>query len=171
MKQRFTIQYNTVWGESMHVVLSYLRADGSRKSQNVLMNTSDGQWWTAETVARESRQHPVVAIEYRYQVEDGDGHVVRREWTGVRRTFHLDTSKDYIFADSWNDMPLPHHLYSNACIITRGGTVNETVQPLRLPLFRKTLLFRVIMQACTDMVFSFSAVSFSLPTLSWFPYF
>ena len=143
MKQRFTIQYNTVWGESMHVVLSYLRADGSRKKQNVLMNTSDGQWWTAETVARESRQNPVTAIEYHYQVEDGDGHVVRREWTGVRRTFHLDTSKDYIFSDSWNDMPLPHHLYSNACIITRGGTANETVQPLRLPLFRKTLLFRV----------------------------
>ena len=54
MKQRFTIQYNTVWGESMHVALSYLRADGSRKKQNVLMNTSDGQWWTAETVARAS---------------------------------------------------------------------------------------------------------------------
>lgn len=143
MKQRFIIRYNTVWGESIHVVLTYLHADGTGKSRNVLMNTNDGQWWTAETVERESRRHPVTAIEYHYQVEDGDGNVTRREWTGVKRIFHLDMSKDYIFADNWNDMPLPHHLYSNACVITRGGNANETVNPLRLPLFRRTLFFRV----------------------------
>lgn len=127
----------------MHIVLSYVSFDGTVKRHNMLMSTANGEWWTVEAVAMESRQHPIEALEYYYQVEDGEGNVKRKEWRGVRRVYHLDTSKDYIFADSWNDIPLPHHLYSNACSVTRGVKANETVKPLRLPLFRKTLLFRV----------------------------
>lgn len=143
MKQRFSIEYNTAWGESMHVVLTYRSGDGAVKRNNIQMSTADGQYWTAETVVRESRQHPIETVEYYYRVEDADGKVLRREWTAVKRTYHFDVSKDYIFADRWNDMPLPHHLYSNACCVTRGLKPDEEVRPLRLPLFRRTLLFRI----------------------------
>jgi len=143
MKQKFSIDYNTAWGESMHVVLAYRSADGTVRRNNIAMNTADGQYWTAETVARESRQHPIESLEYYYRVEDDGGRVLRSEWTGVKRTYHFDASKDYIFADRWNDMPLPHHLYSNACCVTRGLSAGEETKPLRLPLFRRTLLFRI----------------------------
>ena len=51
MKLKFTINYNTAWGESMHVVISYHSQDGTQRQQNLIMLTDDGQLWTLETAA------------------------------------------------------------------------------------------------------------------------
>jgi 4-alpha-glucanotransferase len=107
------------------------------------MTTDDGTQWTLETAALESRQHPISTFTYYYQLEDGDSRVLRREWTQVPRTYPFDSSKSYILLDQWRDLPLQHHLYSSAYRITSGLAVGDAVQPVRMPLYRKTILFRV----------------------------
>ena len=143
MKLKFTIQYGTQWGEALHIVLCYHSQDGAQRTQNLLMQTQDGQLWTLETAAVESRQHPVSAVTYAYQVEDGDGQVLRREWSQVPRTYWFDSSKSYVFDDQWRDLPLCAHLYTNACLTTRHAPLGEQVGVPRLPLYRRTVLFRV----------------------------
>ena len=105
MKLKFTIQYGTQWGESLHVVVSYLSSDGTKKTANLLMLTDDGNLWTLETSAVESRQHPIEYFSYYYQVEDEDGNVIRREWTMIPRIYHFDTSQNYILSDLYRDIP------------------------------------------------------------------
>lgn len=143
MKLRFSIRYRTAWGESLHVGIAYHSQDGTVKKHNLPMQTEDGECWTLETAALESRQHPLSHIVYAYQVENSEGEVLRREWDLVPRIYHFDTSKDYIFPDQWHDMPLPFHLYTNAYLTTVHARANEHVDALRLPLFRRTITFRV----------------------------
>ena len=143
MKLKFTIQYGTQWGESMHVVLCCGSQDGTLRTSNLLMTTQDGLWWTLETAVLESRQHPVSTVTYHYQVEDAEGTVLRKEWSQVPRTYWSDSSKNYVFNDQWCDMPLCAHLYSNAYLTTVGKAVGEHVEARRLPLYRKTIIFRV----------------------------
>ena len=143
MKLKFSIRYRTAWGESLHISITYHSQDGTVKQYNLLMQTEDGELWTVETAALESRQHPLSHIVYIYQVEDADGNVLRREWDLVPRVYHFDTSKDYIFPDQWRDLPLPYHLYTNAYLTMVHGHLNEHVEALRLPLFRRTITFRV----------------------------
>jgi 4-alpha-glucanotransferase len=123
--------------------MAYHSSDGTVKRYNLLMQTEDGDLWTLETAALESRQHPLSHIIYQYQVENGDGEVLRREWDMVPRIYHFDTSKDYLFPDQWHDIPLQFHLYTNAYLTTVHGTRDEHVEALRLPLFRRTITFRV----------------------------
>ena len=143
MKLKFTIHYHTAWGESLHVNLQFHSQDGTVRNQNLLMQTEDGELWKLETAALLSRQHPLSHIVYSYQVEDTDAHVLRREWDMVPRIYHFDASKDYVFPDQWRDRPLPLHLYSNAYLTTVHGQHNEHVKVLQLPLFRKSIVFRV----------------------------
>ena len=143
MKLKFIIEYATQWGESMHVALCYHSKDGTDRTTNLLMKTEDGQLWSVETAAIESRQHPITSITYSYQVENEEGRVLRREWSMVPRTYYFDTSKNYVFPDQWRDMPLCSHLYSNAYITTQHFRRDEQVEARRVPLYRKTLLFRV----------------------------
>ena len=143
MKLKFSIRYRTAWGESLHISIAYHSQDGTVKQYNLLMQTGDGELWTVETAALESRQHPLSHIVYIYQVEDADGNVLRREWDLVPRVYHFDTSKDYVFPDQWRDLPLPYHLYTNAYLTMAHGHLNEHVEALRLPLFRRTITFRV----------------------------
>ena len=143
MKLKFSISYSTAWGESLHVALAYYSHDGTVKRYNLLMQTDDGELWTLETAALESRQHPIDHLVYRYQVENAEGEVLRREWDMVPRCYHFDSSKDYIFPDQWRDMPLASHLYTDAYLTTLHHQTGEQVQPLRLPLYRRTIVFRI----------------------------
>ena len=113
------------------------------RTSNLLMQTDDGFCWTLETAAIESRQHPIASFTYYYQVEDGEGRVLRREWRGVPRSFHFDSTKNFVMPDLWRDIPLQYHLYSSAYKTTVGLPHDEAVQTLRQPLYRKTILFRV----------------------------
>ena len=107
------------------------------------MTTDDGWHWELETSAVESRQHPVETITYYYFVADAEGNELRREWTGVPRTYYFDATKNYILPDLWRDVPLQYHLYSRACQVTSGMPSDDTLQVQRIPLYRKTIIFRV----------------------------
>ena len=143
MKLRFTINYRTEWGQQLVVALRYHNVDGTGSSVLVPMQTTDGEHWTADTAVVESRRSPISAFTYYYIVADNDGRELRREWNMVARTFAFDASKSYVMHDLWRDTPLPQHLYTNAFAVTRGFATNESTRPLRLPLFRKTIVFRV----------------------------
>ena len=143
MKLKFAIRYGTQWGESLYVIVTYRSLDGTEKSSRLAMTTTDGWQWELETSALESRQHPIDSFVYYYQVEDAEGTVLRKEWTMVPRCYHFDSSKNYVLADQWRDIPLQNHLYSNAYRTTAGLPLDDEVKTLRVPLYRKTLLFRV----------------------------
>ncbi|MCR4582323.1 MAG: 4-alpha-glucanotransferase [Prevotella sp.] len=143
MKLSFSIEYGTQWGETLHVVVTYRSLDGTEKAYNLLMATQDGMRWTLETAVMESRQHPIATFTYFYQVENADGHVLRREWTGVPRCYHFDATKNYLMPDQWRDIPLQYHLYSNAYATMHGRAAGEQTEALRVPFYRKTILFRV----------------------------
>ena len=143
MKLKFSIHYHTTWGESLHVCIDFHSQDGTVRHQNLLMQTEDGELWTLETSALMSRQHPLSHIQYRYQVEDTDEQVLRKEWDMVPRIYYFDATKDYIFPDEWRDRPLPMHLYSQAYLTTTKNIQSSSFNVPRLPLFRRTILFRV----------------------------
>ena len=152
MKLKFSIHYHTAWGESLHVSIAFHSLDGTVRYQNLLMKTDEGELWTLETAALMSRQHPLSHIQYRYQVEDADGQVLRKEWDMVPRIYYFDSTKDYVFPDEWRDRPLPMHLYSQAYLTTTfnvqcNATLSKRERPTfnvqRLPLFRRTILFRI----------------------------
>ena len=143
MKLKFTIHYGTQWGENLVVVIAYRSQDNTEKVRKLLMTTTDGWQWEMETSAIESRQHPITSFSYYYQVEDADGNVLRREWDAVPRVYWFDSTKNYILADQWRDIPLQYHLYSNAYLTTQLLPQGEQTQALRVPLYRKTILFRV----------------------------
>lgn len=143
MKLKFTIQYGTQWGQNLYVVLTCLSIDQTCKTERLMMTTSDGMEWQLETTVLESRKHPITSFSYHYQVEDADGNILRKEWDAVPRTYYFDSSKDYVMADLWHDVPLQYHLYSQAYLTTMGLSISGQVEPLRVPLYRKTILFRV----------------------------
>ena len=143
MKLKFTIQYGTQWGENLFVAVTYQSKDGKEIVRHLPMATEDGWHWELETSVVESRQHPVETITYFYYVADADGVELRREWTGVPRTYYFDTTKNYIMPDLWREVPLQYHLYSKACQVTTGLSSGESLQVQRVPLYRKTIIFRV----------------------------
>ena len=143
MKLKFTIQYGTQWGENLYVAITYTSKDTTEKVRRLPMTTDDGWHWELETSAVESRQHPVETITYYYFVADAEGNELRREWTGVPRTYYFDATKNYILPDLWRDVPLQYHLYSRACQVTSGMPSDDTLQVQRIPLYRKTIIFRV----------------------------
>ena len=143
MKLKFTIQYGTQWGENLYVAITYQSKDGTKKVRHMPMTTEDGWHWDLETSAVESRQHPVESITYYYYVADADGIELRREWTGVPRTYYFDATKNYIMPDLWREVPLQFHLYSKACQVTTGVPSDDSLHVQRVPLYRKTIIFRV----------------------------
>jgi len=145
MKLKFRLQYDTVWGQTLHIRIVYRNADGRLPAErDITMQTADGSHWTAETAPVESRRLPIAAVEYEYYVADEEGQAVRREWNGVRRLYACDTSKDYSFDDRWRDVPPWLHLYSAAYATTTSMAQQRgDEQAATMPLFRQTVLFRV----------------------------
>ena len=143
MKFKFAIQYGTQWGENLYVAITYTSKDAKEKVRRLPMMTEDGWHWELETSAVESRQHPVESITYYYYVADADGNEQRREWTGVPRTYYFDATKNYIMPDLWREVPLQYHLYSKACQVTSGLSSGDALCVQRVPLYRKTIIFRV----------------------------
>ena len=144
MKIRFSINYRTEWGQQVVIAIDYKSQDGSTRSVRYPMQTVDGEHWTAESTVLENRRSPVESFSYQYIVEDSDEHELRREWSLVPRVYAVDSSKTYIMADSWRDQPLASHLYTSAYATTCHTAISTDVQKiLRLPLYRKTVLFRV----------------------------
>ncbi len=143
MKIKFHIHYNTAWGQNLFVNIAYRTDDGRTRDYLLPMLTDDGETWSLETSVMESRQRPVTSITYRYEVIDSEGRLLRREWDKVPRCYAFDSTRDYEFPDVWRDVPLQAHLYSEAFHVTTSKRRHLPVEAHRLPLFRRTVVFRV----------------------------
>ncbi|MBR5038265.1 MAG: 4-alpha-glucanotransferase [Prevotella sp.] len=143
MKLKFSIHYNTEWGQSIHVFIRYRTNDGREHVNNWLMQTQDGVWWYLETALMESRQRMVTSFTYEYLLKNQEGRVLRREWNRLPRTYHADATKSFVFPDQWRDVPLHAYLYSKARNVGREEPADTTQNALSLPLFRKTIIFSV----------------------------
>ena len=143
MKLKFTINYKTAWGQGLYVAITYCSQDGRDRSHLLAMTTDDGECWTLETSVMESRQRPVTSFRYCYQVMDSEGGLLRREWDKVPRRYAFDSSRSYIFPDQWRDVPLAEHLYTEAYHVATSCARHRPVEVVRVPLFRRTILFRV----------------------------
>ena len=143
MKLKFSIHYSTAWGEGLYVGITYHTGDQRSRNYLLPMVTDDGEVWTLETSVMESRQRPVTSFSYYYQVMDTEGHLLRKEWDKVPRLFAFDSSRDYFFPDLWRDVPLQAHLYTDAFGVATRHCRHDEVRAERLPLFRRTVVFRV----------------------------
>lgn len=143
MKLKFSLHYRTEWGQSLHVVIAMFSGKRHLATRDLIMTTADGELWSLETSVMESRLRPVDSIEYNYQVEDSCGRMLRREWCEVKRKYAFDGTANYIFPDSWRDVPGCIHLYSHLYSVSKGLPEDDGLTPCRIPLFRKTLVFRV----------------------------
>jgi 4-alpha-glucanotransferase len=144
MKLRFAINYRTEWGQQIIVCINYEAKDASTHRVQLPLTTQDGDQWVGETAVVESRRSPILTFNYYYIVADGEGRELRREWNLVGRTYAFDASKTFVFNDLWREMPLNAHLYTQAYRWTNGEQEEQVDgSSLQLPLFRKTVLFRV----------------------------
>ena len=86
MKTTFRIHYNTVWGESLSLVLQDVKHP---------MSWSGGGLWTVTVNA------PAAALKEYYYVVMRDGVISRSEWD------HHSASPASVIEDNWHDCPIP----------------------------------------------------------------
>lgn len=138
MRIVFNIQYNTRFGESLLIHLTY----GSEGKEHVYgMNTLDGKTWTCQTETAEGGKEDVIS--YYYSV-DNAGREERHEWKTITHRLELNNSKTRHMTvyNRWADIPHDSYLYSSAftdCVNRRPAT---PVQPCH---YDKTL--RLIVRA------------------------
>ena len=144
MKLTFSIHYLTEWGQSVHIDIAYHYTNGRKRSYDLIMQTLDGEFWTLETSVMESRNRDIDYFEYTYLIEDQDGKALRREWDRVPRRYYFDSTKNYIMPDCWRDIPLQYHLMSRLCRTCDDRTPSEGLSDVRMPLYRKTVVFHVL---------------------------
>ena len=144
MKLTFSIHYLTEWGQSVHIDIAYHYTNGRKRSYDLIMQTLDGEFWTLETSVMESRNRDIDYFEYTYLIEDQDGKMLRREWDRVPRRYYFDSTKNYIMPDCWRDIPLQYHLMSRLCRTCDNRTPSERLSDVRMPLYRKTVVFHVL---------------------------
>ena len=142
MKVQFHINYNTNWGEILHVIFVCHNADGSFRTDDYQMNTDDGSSWTLDVTIMESVRRRVKTFAYSYVVENQNDEILRREWNGDGRKYDFNNGLSYIFYDQWQDCPIQYHLYSNAYrVTTKQKRILADYQSLLT--YRKTLVFSV----------------------------
>ena len=139
MKIKFSIHYNTAWGEEVHVVVRQRYNDGKTRDQNLRMNTQDGSLWTLETTIHDSRQRRTIEFTYRYQIEAADGYVFRREWNRTPRRYVYDESRNYIFPDVWRDRA---YFCKDAGIDALSHFKSDN-DDIAIPAYNRTAVFRV----------------------------
>lgn len=113
----FRIQYDTVWGEQVGVLLT-------GENSPVMLSTANGHSWegTTDIVIPHDENHLAT---YRYGVWR-NGELVRVEMGRQPHSF-LVTPKDthYVLCDSWRDMPRSSYLFTTAF----SGGIQNTAGP------------------------------------------
>lgn len=118
MKITFRIQYRTVWGESLCILLSQQQIQ-----HTVEMTTRNGEEWTGEA----NFDFPSAApITYRYAVSL-HGKIAREEFGAIPHSFYPGNvqQQHYLIEDCWRDLPQNAYLYTSA--------FNSAYTPEQLP--------------------------------------
>ena len=75
MKLKFSIEYGTAWGESLHVIIAYRSQDGTVRQHDLLMQTDDGQIKEAFTISA-GLDYPGIGPMHANLAEQGRTHVM-----------------------------------------------------------------------------------------------
>lgn len=104
MKLTFRIQYRTVWGEFLCVLLN---------EEVIELSTKDGIEWQGTAECRLPEEDSLVT--YRYAVYR-DGICIRREMGAIPHSFSLGNAQQshVILHDCWRDLPAESYRYSSA---------------------------------------------------------
>ena len=137
MKLSFQINYQTVWGETLHAVLYRAHAAANENKINIPLSTQDGQTWTGHILLEFNQP---LAMAYHYEVRN-NGVPVRREWQLVPRTLPVDPHvSEYTLQDTWRDLPRESWLYTSA--VTDVFRPRERKPGKMFTLFNRTLALR-----------------------------
>ena len=156
MRLKFSIHYGVLWGQTLHVLITYRYRDGGERTENHLMTPQGGDCWMLETTLPDGARQPYASFSYYYQVENGEGSVERREWRGAERAYVFDASVHYVFSDSWQESPSARILFTSAFSVWRQqwredkAEGDDVLGQIRLPMFRRTILFRVFAPQLAD---------------------
>ena len=122
MKLTFHIQYRTIWGESLCVILN------DDKLNTVELSTRDGVEWRGECYYTNPTEGQ--AITYRYCVMR-DGRIIREEFGRIPHSFCLGNAQQthYVIDDCWRDLPSEAFRYSTAF----NSTGSQSCPPNILP--------------------------------------
>ncbi len=93
MKVTFNIEYQTVWGEEIKLVIG---------GRIISMEYLPGGVWTAEFISMKGRTHGITGQEYHYECWR-EGHRIRREWRN--HIVPKKLSAEAVLDDSWTDIP------------------------------------------------------------------
>ena len=163
MKFHFSIEYHTVWGQQIGVIISRYLTGGKCVTENFLLDTQDGLFWKGEVFYN---NHDTQTFSYQYVLYE-NGVLMRHEWNLVPRMFNAAPNHVFIFSDSWRDVPLCNHMYSSAythCIS------DVSPNPPYFAYYDRTFVFRV--QAPQLQAGQVLALMGSIPQLgAWDPRF
>ena len=163
MKFHFSIEYHTVWGQQIGVIISRYLNGGKCVTENFLLDTQDGLFWKGEVFYN---NHDTQTFSYQYVLYE-NGVLMRHEWNLVPRMFNAAPNHVFIFSDSWRDVPLCNHMYSSAythCIS------DVSPNPPYFAYYDRTFVFRV--QAPQLQAGQVLALMGSIPQLgAWDPRF
>lgn len=140
MKLKFSIPYQTNWGESIIIDFTYVSADGYQRNIGMPMQTTDGYTWSYETSALTSRHHRFIGISYFYKVVDAEGKVLRREGPSAVRSYPYDETMSYHFPDFWLIDSMERKGVRPSL---KGKRQQQEIVIPTLPLFQHTILFKV----------------------------
>ncbi|WP_300725632.1 4-alpha-glucanotransferase [uncultured Bacteroides sp.] len=107
MKLTFRIQYRTVWGENIRVIIN------DDEAHSIVLSTRNGIDWLG--TSEYELPQGVKQITYRYGVFCGDT-CVRRELGAIPHSFDIGNAQQqhYIIDDCWRDLPADAFKYSSA---------------------------------------------------------
>ena len=126
---RFSIQYQTAWGE----VLCLDYNSQKQSTQTLVFNTLNGTDWYAELEIPSS----IESFTYKYRICNAQGETVRAE-NGISRYFYIGHRSYILICDRWelgNSAAVLSRTAFTDCIYRRQGVVPAQMEMLSNPYF------------------------------------
>lgn len=105
MKIKLSVNYTTIWGQSVWVCGSVPELGNNNEAEAVRMNYVSLSEWSIELNIQNADK-----IKYTYLIKEGET-IVRKE-SDIHSLF-LDNKKDFIIYDLWNAAPEQKYLYTS----------------------------------------------------------
>lgn len=109
MKLIFRIQYRTIWGENLVVLID----NENGTAQEISLSTANGNDWQGECVIPDEERR--TAVNYRYAIYRNK-QCTRKELSPMPHTVYMGNKQQqiYIIDDCWRDVPHDNYRYSSA---------------------------------------------------------
>ena len=109
MKLIFRIQYRTIWGENLVVLID----NENGTAQEISLSTANGNDWQGECVIPDEERR--TSVNYRYAIYRNK-QCTRKELSPMPHTVYMGNKQQqiYIIDDCWRDVPHDNYRYSSA---------------------------------------------------------